>query len=266
MITIHTLASGSEGNAALVCADGLHILVDAGISARRMETALKALGHPPDTLSAVFITHTHSDHTAGLRVFLKHTALPVFASPATCAVLSRQVPAVAELLHPLAPGLAQELGGLTVTPFATSHDAEGSMDFRFDTPTASAGILSDTGYVTEAAEEALAGVDLLLLESNHDVTYLQTGPYPYPLKQRILSDRGHLSNDAAAAFACRMAKTGTRQFVLVHLSKENNTPVCALHTVECALRGGGFADVHLTVAPRGECSEAYIAEGLPCRK
>ena len=266
MITIHTLASGSEGNAALVYGGGARILVDAGISARRMETALKALGCPPDTLTAVFITHTHTDHTAGLRVFLKHTALPVFASPATCAVLSRQVPTAAHLLRPLAPGQAQNLGGLTVTPFVTSHDAEGSMDFRFDTSTASAGILSDTGYVTEAAEEALSGVELLLLESNHDVYRLQTGPYPYPLKQRILSDHGHLSNDAAASFACRMARRGTRHFVLIHLSKENNTPDCALYTVGCALRSGGFPDVRLTVAPRGESSEAYIAEGLPCRK
>lgn len=266
MIIIHTLASGSEGNAALVCGGGTRILVDAGISARRIETALKDLGYPPDSLSAVFITHTHTDHTAGLRVFLKHTALPVFASPAACAVLSRQVPAAVHLLRPLVPGQAQSLGHLTVTPFATSHDAEGSMDFRFDSPTASAGILSDTGYVTAEAEEVLDGVELLLLESNHDIYRLQTGPYPYPLKQRILSDHGHLSNDAAADFACRMAKGGTRQFVLVHLSKENNTPDCALDTVGRALRSGGFADVHLTVAPRGECSEAYIAEGLPCRK
>lgn len=266
MITIHTLASGSEGNATLVCGGSTRILVDAGISARRIETALKALGCPPDTLTAVFITHTHTDHTSGLRVFLKHTALPVFASPATCAVLSHQVPTAAHLLRPLAPGNVLTLGGLTITPFATSHDAEGSLDFRFDTPTASAGILSDTGYVTEAAEEALFGVELLLLESNHDVYRLQTGPYPYPLKQRILSDHGHLSNDAAASFACRMARRGTRHFVLIHLSKENNTPDCALYTVGCALRGGGFPDVRLTVAPRGESSEAYIAEGLPCRK
>ena len=120
--------------------------------------------------------------------------------------------------------------------------------------------------MTAEAEEILAGVELLLLESNHDVQLLQNGPYPYPLKQRILSDRGHLSNNAAAEFACRMAGRGTRQFVLAHLSRENNTPGLALETVGRALRCGGFEDVRLTAAPRAECSEAYIAEGALCRE
>ena len=266
MITIHTLASGSEGNAALVCAGDVHILVDAGISARRIETALRSLNRLPQALSAVFITHTHSDHTAGLRVLLKHTGAPVFASPAVCAALLRQIPGSASLLRPLCPGDAQSFGSLTVTAFATSHDTPGSMDYRFDCGGASAGILTDTGCVTPEAEAALAGVELLLLESNHDVQWLQSGPYPYPLKRRILGDRGHLSNDAAAEFACRMADRGTRQFVLVHLSRENNTPVRALDTVGYALRCGGFEGVRLTAAPRGECSEAYIAEGASCRK
>lgn len=266
MITIHTLASGSEGNAAVISADGVHILVDAGISARRIETALKGLGYPPDTLAAVFITHTHSDHTAGLRVLLKHTGASVYASPAVCAELLRQIPGSASLLRPLCPGDRREMDGLTATAFATSHDAPGSMGYRFDCGGASAGFLTDTGYVTAEAEEILAGVELLLLESNHDVQLLQNGPYPYPLKQRILSDRGHLSNNAAAEFACRMADRGTRQFVLAHLSRENNTPGLALETVGRALRCGGFEDVRLTAAPRAECSEAYIAEGALCRK
>ena len=110
MITIHTLASGSEGNAALVCAGNVHILVDAGISARRIETALRSLNRPPQALSAVFITHTHSDHTAGLRVLLKHTGASVFASPAVCAALLRQIPGGASLLRPLCPGDAQTFG------------------------------------------------------------------------------------------------------------------------------------------------------------
>ena len=266
MITIHTLASGSEGNAALVCAGDVHILVDAGISARRMEKALDSLGRPAKALSAVFITHTHTDHTAGLRVLLKHTGAPVFASPAVCAALMRQMPDYASLMHPLCSGDRRSIGKLTVTAFDTSHDAAGSMDYRFDSGGASAGILTDTGFVTPAAERILAGAELLLLESNHDIEMLQSGPYPYPLKQRILGDRGHLSNDAAAEFACRMAQRGTRQFVLVHLSRENNTPARALNTVGYALRCGGFEDIRLTAAPRGECSEAYIAEGAPCRR
>ena len=111
MITIHTLASGSEGNAAVISADGVHILVDAGISARRIETALKGLGYPPDTLAAVFITHTHSDHTAGLRVLLKHTGASVYASPAVCAELLRQNGAGYSASFRILPdGTAEEAG------------------------------------------------------------------------------------------------------------------------------------------------------------
>ena len=147
MITIHTLASGSEGNAALVHAGDIHILVDAGISARRIETALDALGRPARELSAIFITHTHSDHTAGLRILVKHTGAPVFASPAVCAALLRQIPEIGRLLRPMCPGDTHRFGSLTVTAFATSHDAAGSMDYRFDSGGSSAGILTDTGYV-----------------------------------------------------------------------------------------------------------------------
>ena len=265
MITIHTLASGSEGNAALLSAGDIHILVDAGISARRVETALRELEHPAQELSAVLITHTHSDHIAGLRVLLKHTPVPVLASPAVCAALMRQMPGHAALMHPLCSGDRRNIGHVTVTAFSTSHDAAGSMDYRFDCGGASAGILTDTGYVTPAAEQILAGVELLLLESNHDIAMLQGGPYPFTLKQRILGDEGHLSNEAAAEFACRMAQTGTRQFVLVHLSKENNDPQLALSAVSGALRRGGY-EASVCVAPRGECSAPYTAEGAVCRR
>lgn len=262
MITVYTLASGSEGNAAVFCGGEVSLLVDAGISARRIETALRALGRP---LSGICITHTHSDHIAGLRVLCKHSPVPVIASPTVCAALLRQLPALSPLVQPMCSGDSKTFGALTVTAFKTSHDAAGSLGFRFDCGSASAGILTDTGYVTPEAEQALTGVELLLLESNHDVEWLQSGPYPYPLKQRILGNEGHLSNDAAAEFACRMAQSGTQQFVLAHLSRENNTPVRARDTVERALRCGGY-DARLCVAPRGECSEAYIAEGAVCKK
>ena len=262
MITIHTLASGSEGNAALVCADGLHILVDAGISARRIENALKSLGRPAQELSAIFITHTHSDHTAGLRVLSKHTGAPIFASPAVCAALLRQMPHSAGLLRPMCPRDTRVLGPLTVTAFATSHDSAGSMDYRFDCGGASAGILTDTGFVTPEAEAALAGVELLLLESNHDIQRLHNGSYPYPLKQRILSDCGHLSNDAAAEFARLAVQSGTRDILLAHLSKENNTPELAEYAVARALQSAGLS-VRLGVAPRDTMSEVHLCRRSP---
>lgn len=255
----YTLASGSSGNCALLRTGGAVLLFDAGISCRRIEQSLRTLGLTLADLTAVFLTHEHADHISGLTTLCKKCSAPIYASRGMTHLLA--CPAV-----PFTAGGAVALEGCTVRTFSTSHDAVDPVGYRVDGPDGSFGLLTDTGYVTDAAAEALDGVDLLLLEANHDVETLQYGPYPYFLKRRILGDEGHLSNDAAAEFACRMAQRGTRQFVLVHLSRENNTPARALNTVGYALRCGGFEDIRLTAAPRGECSEAYIAEGAPCRR
>lgn len=156
------------------------------------------------------------------------------------------------------------MGQCLVTAFETSHDAAQSMDYRID-GSGSVGILTDTGYVTDEAAQVLPGVSLLVLESNHDVEYLRSGPYPYTLKQRILGSQGHLSNDDAAAFAAQMAACGTRCIVLAHLSRENNTPQRAYDTVRRALDACG-ASVELLVAPRDELSPAYETENALCRR
>lgn len=261
MITIHTIASGSEGNCLLLTAGETNILVDAGISCRRISTALAGLGLPLKDVAAVFITHEHSDHICGLRTLVRRWEIPIYANPATARQLRYRIAGIEPRLRAVEAPFA--LGGVTVTPFPTSHDVSGGADFRFDFGGTGVGVLTDTGTVTDGAREALRGVELLVLESNHDVEWLRSGPYPYPLKARILSDHGHLSNDAAAAFAAEMARSGTRQIVLAHLSRENNTPQRALDTVSTAVADYG---VTVTVAPRGELSEAYIAEGTLCRR
>lgn len=149
------------------------------------------------------------------------------------------------------------VGAARITPFETSHDAAGSIDYRIDAAGGSVGILTDTGLITDEAADVLAGASLLMLESNHDEECLRSGPYPYSLKQRILGPLGHLSNDAAAAFAARMARLGTREIVLAHLSRENNTPAMALERVGRALSGTG---VRLSAAPRRELGGPYIVE------
>lgn len=261
MITLHTLASGSEGNSLLVSAGGTHILVDAGISARRITTALLSLGLTPGDIAGVLVTHEHSDHTAGLATLTKQYRLPLYASGGTAGALCARIPHAADVLHLLPRQGVLTLGDAQVTVFPTSHDAAESIDFRFDCGGAALGVLTDTGCVTPEAEQALQGVDLLVLESNHDEDWLLSGPYSYYLKQRILGNRGHLSNDAAAALAQRMASAGTRQFVLAHLSRENNTPERARQTMARALAG---LDVSVTVAPRAELSGPYIAEVRVC--
>ena len=263
-MTIHTLASGSEGNCLLLSDGDVHLLLDAGISTRRIKTGLLQLGLTMADVDGVLITHEHSDHVSGLQTMVKHHRIPIYTSPGTARQLAYRIAGIEPLLRPVEPGTVFSVGDCRVTVFRTSHDAAQSVDYRVD-GSASVGFLTDTGYVTPEAEETLPGVGLLVLESNHDVDRLRSGPYPYPLKQRVLGSQGHLSNKDAAAFAARMATCGTECIVLAHLSKENNTPHLAYDAVDRALRAGG-AQVRLYVAPRDELSPAYETEGTPCRR
>lgn len=264
MLTLHTLASGSEGNCLLLSDGTTHLLVDAGISARRIKTALSQLGLTADDLSAILITHEHTDHTCGLRTLTRHHAVPLYASAPTARRLASRMAGIEPLLHSVDAETQFSVGTLSVRVFATSHDAAGSVDYRVDDDRSSVGVLTDTGYVTESAFAALRGVSLLVLESNHDVEWLRSGPYPYYLKERILGAQGHLSNDCAAEFAAQMASCGTRQIVLAHLSRENNTPVRALDTIQRALHAAGF-DIPVSVAPRQSLGGPYRAEVSVCR-
>lgn len=258
MTTVHTLASGSSGNALVLSWDGGHILVDAGISCRRVRQGLQALGLDLSDLDAVCVTHTHSDHISGLQTLLKHTDCPICASPAAGRDLLRRMVLLEDRL--------QEAEGTffvkdcAVTAFPTSHDAPGSRGYRFDTPDGSFGLLTDSGVVTAEAEDVLPGVALAVLEANHDVEAVRSGPYPYFLKERILGPGGHLRNEDAAAFAVTLARAGAREIVLAHLSQENNTPAMALRAVETALSAAGLSP-RLSAAPRDRLSGAYVLEG-----
>ena len=257
---LYTLASSSAGNAALVRSGGTTLLIDAGISARRIAQSLAALGLTPDALDAVLITHEHSDHIRGLATLTKKYPVAVCATRGT----ARCLPCAAEAIRVFDAGDAFPIGSLTVRSFRTSHDAADSVDYRIDAPDGSVGFLTDTGYVTEDAVDALTGVDALLLEANHDVDMLRCGPYPYHLKQRILSDHGHLSNDAAADFALHCAENGTRDVLLAHLSAENNTPTTAEYAVARRLQAAGFS-LRLAVAPRDGLSDLHEVNRL-CKK
>ena len=257
MTTVHTLASGSSGNALLVSCGTTHLLVDAGISCRRITAALAELGLTPGDLSAILITHTHSDHISGMQTLLKRTGCPVRGSGRTCRELDYRLAGIRERLEPLEACTPTALGAFTVTSVPTSHDAPGACGYRLDSPGGSVGILTDTGFVTEEAEDLLPGVDLAVLEANHDVETLRSGPYPYFLKDRILGSGGHLRNEDAARFAVTLAEHGAGQIVLAHLSRENNTPAMARNAVELALSAAGFSGVRLTVAPRDRMSETY---------
>ncbi len=264
MTSVHTLASGSSGNALLLDWGGGRILVDAGISCRRISRSLRALGVDLLDLDAICITHTHSDHISGLRVLLKNTDCPVYAAaPAGEDLLGRLPELEGRLME------AEDLfsiGDCVVTPFPTSHDAPGSYGYRFDTPDGGFGLLTDSGCVTPEAEEVLPGVVLAVLEANHDEETLKSGSYPYYLKRRILGPTGHLRNEDAAAFAVTLAAAGAEEIVLAHLSRENNTPAMALRAVETALSAAGLSP-RLSAAPRDCLSEAHVLKGgVVCRR
>lgn len=258
MTTVHTLASGSSGNALALSWEGGHILVDAGVSCRRIAQGLEALGLGLRDLDAVLVTHTHSDHISGLQTLLKRTDCPVYASAGAGRDLLRRMTHLEGRLRE-AEG-AFFIKDCAVTAFPTSHDAPGSRGYRFDTPDGGVGLLTDSGVVTAEAEAVLPGVALAVLEANHDAEAVRSGPYPYYLKERILGPSGHLRNEDAAAFAVALARAGAREIVLAHLSRENNTPAMALRAVEAALRAAGLSP-RLSAAPRDCLSGAYVLRG-----
>ncbi len=258
MTTVHTLASGSSGNALVLSWEGGHLLVDAGISCRRVRQGLQALGLDLGDLDGIFITHTHSDHISGLQTLLKHTDCPVYASAQAGRDLLRRTVLLEERLQEAEGTLWVK--DCAVTAFPTSHDAPGSRGYRFDTPDGGFGLLTDSGFVTPEAAAVLPGVALAVLEANHDVETLRSGPYPYFLKKRILGPEGHLPNEEAAAFAVTLARAGAREIVLAHLSRENNTPAMALRAVETALSAAGL-NPRLSAAPREGLGGACVLEG-----
>ncbi|MEG2176966.1 MAG: MBL fold metallo-hydrolase [Oscillibacter sp.] len=258
MTTLHTLASGSSGNALVISHNGKHLLLDAGISCRRITVGLQALDLTPADLSGILITHTHSDHICGLQTLVKRCAAPIYASERTVRELQLRLPGIADRLQAVSGAFTVD--GCAVEAFATSHDAPGSCGYRVE----DVGVLTDSGYVPEAAGEILAGVSLLVLEANHDVETLESGAYPYFLKKRILGDQGHLSNETAGQFAAAMARQGTEEIVLAHLSRENNSPQMAYNAVAACLRD---CDVRLTVAPRDSVSPCYgMKEERICKR
>ncbi|MBO4884665.1 MAG: MBL fold metallo-hydrolase [Clostridia bacterium] len=242
-------ASGSSGNCALVRGEDTSILIDAGISLRRIRTALRAEGLDMDDISGVLITHEHSDHIAALRMMAKYCRVPVFAPGTVAWHLDGQLPELGDRLRRIDENEEFCIGGLRVRAFPTPHDTDQSVGYRIDAEERRLGFCTDTGFVSETMLRNLAGCDAALIEANHDLDMLRGGPYPFPLKRRILSERGHLSNDDCAALACALAGSGTRDLVLGHLSRETNTPALALAAVRRALDANGYADVAVHVAP-----------------
>ena len=262
---VYSLYSGSTGNAFLIVSGDTRFLIDAGRNAQALTAALTVCGVDPDSLCAVFLTHEHCDHTRALPVFLKKHPLPVHLT-AACVPALEGDPTVSPLLHPHPPLHTEVLpGGITVTSFPTPHDSRGSVGYRIEIPEETGffriGYATDMGTVTPAVEAGLTGCQAVILEANHDPEMLVCGPYPEPLKARVASRWGHLSNPDCAVLAARLCEHGTRALMLAHLSETNNTPACACSEVEMTLGEGAL---HLTVADPCAVVEMDLGGCVPC--
>ena len=233
------LASGSKGNATLVSTVEQHFLIDIGISCRELTRRLRQCHLEPQQLTAVFITHEHSDHIKGLATFLKKYSVPVYTSAPTWKAIYLRSGALNRENCFTFPGVL-ELGQAKITSFALSHDAVDPHGYTIEQLSTGSRFtyLTDTGFITDTVREAAEGCEVLVLESNHDIDMLKKGSYPYELKQRILSTQGHLSNTAAGYLLSQLQQLPEDVF-LAHLSEQNNTPALALQTVSRKLEALG---------------------------
>lgn len=264
MLRFTTLASGSSGNAALASCGDTHILLDAGISARRIAAGMRALGTAPEELSAILITHEHSDHISGLQVFTKKYRIPIYATGPTCRQLCYKTAFLEDLVREQAAGGGVQIGSIWARSFPTPHDAAGSVGWSLAGDGGRMALCTDLGRATPEVRQAAADCDLLVCEANHDVDWLKSGPYPYYLKQRVLGGYGHLSNEAGAELAAWAVESGARTVVLAHLSQQNNTPARAREAAARRLSAMGCdleRDITLSVAPRDRVGPTYCLEG-----
>lgn len=231
-----SIASGSSGNCIYVGDDKNHILIDAGISRKRIVEGLASIHVEPEQLDAIFVTHEHSDHICGINMMSKMFGTSIFATGGTLdAICMKDKKDVIkrENLYQVYPDEAVHIGKLKIMPFHMSHDAADPVCYSVECSGKKLGMATDLGVYDEYTIEHLSGSDILLLEANHDISMLEAGPYPYHLKCRILSELGHLSNEATGKLLCHLAHKKLKYAFLAHLSKENNYPDLAYQAVKC---------------------------------
>ena len=257
-----SIASGSSGNCIYVGSDCAHVLIDAGISGRRVEAGLNSLELTGRDLDGILITHEHSDHIKGLGVIARKYGIPIYATGGTVDAMVRS-----GSLGKIPEGIFREIRedepflikDLVVNPFTIPHDAAQPVGYRMECGEHSVGIATDLGKYNEYIIENLQNLDALLLEANHDIRMLQVGRYPYYLKQRIMGDRGHLSNENAGQLLCRLLHDNLKAVFLGHLSKENNYEELAYETVCSEVTMGDnpykSKDFKIQVAKRDYISE-----------
>ena len=257
-----SIASGSSGNCIYVGSDTTSLLVDVGISGKRIEEGLRSIDRTTEECDGILITHEHSDHIKGLGVISRKHKIPIYCTRGTMEAMGNMssLGKMPEgLFRPIEADHTYTIGDLEIQPFTISHDAAEPVGYRINQGNKSAGIATDLGYYDEYIVQKLSGLDVLLLEANHEVNMLQVGSYPYYLKQRILGKRGHLSNETAGRLLCRLLHDQMKAVFLGHLSRENNYEALAYETVCSEVTMGenpwNSRDFKITVAHRDQISE-----------
>lgn len=257
-----SIASGSSGNCIYAGSDATHLLIDAGISGKRIEEGVASLGLHLKEIDGIFVTHEHADHISGLGVLARKYQIPIYATAGTIEAVKKtaSLGKIDEsLFHYIRADEKCVIKDMSLYPIRTSHDAAEPVAYSISHDKKKIGIITDLGCYNEYTVECLKDSDVLYMEANHDINMLQVGPYPYYLKQRILSDRGHLSNEMSGKLLGRLLNDHIQAVVLGHLSKENNLPELAYETVKVEIMmsetGYKAEDFPIYVAKRSEVSQ-----------
>ncbi len=262
-ISICPLSSGSSGNSVLLRSENCAVLVDCGITGKSAENELASAGISPENIDAIIVTHEHIDHISGVGVMCRRYKIPVYATLGTWKAMINSIGKIdPDLIRYIAADVPFEINGTKFYPFSTSHDAAESIGIVFSNGDKSGALATDLGTVTRHIFDLLLPCSIAMIEANHDEKMLMCGPYPQHLKERILSDYGHLSNRMCGALCAKLVREGKlRQIMLGHLSTDNNTPSKAYESVAGSIESVGFKigeDVSLFVAERYSLSEELI--------
>lgn len=248
------LASGSRGNCIYIQSGGTRLLIDAGLTMRDTKLRLALIGVKPEELSAVIISHEHTDHVKGAGAIGRAFGLPVYMTPSTKKAGAGWLGGKLTVRE-FEAGSPFEVGDIRVEPFSTPHDAVDPVGFTFYAGRQKVGFATDLGYATSLVIERLKGSNLLVLESNHDPAMLKAGPYPWQLKQRVAGREGHLSNEDAGRLLTELLHDGLSHVVLAHLSQINNLPELAFGSASRTISGSPYGDVRIGVAMQDSVGE-----------
>ncbi len=260
MCKVCPLFSGSEGNSTYVKVKNISFLIDAGRSCKQIENSVIKNGFNPNDIKFIFVTHEHSDHVKGLRVFAKKFGIKIYASKGTISELENKNILGKEIEYEIIEKSGTNIDNISVIPFETSHDCSQGYGYTFfiNEKKLKISFCSDLGMVSNEVLNSILGSNLIFMESNHDIEMLKNGPYPWYLKKRILSDTGHLSNNACSEVLNKLILSGTKKFVLCHLSSTNNTPEVAYNSAFKVLENTGIKDFELYVAPKENIGKINI--------